>query len=99
MIRKLVLDVMKPHEPSILDLSKSISKLNGIDGVNITVYEIDRKVENVKITIVGSNIDFEEVKKVIEENGAVIHSVDEVATGKKMVSESKTPQDFNVRMR
>ena len=51
-IRLLVLDVLKPHQPSIIELAKELSDLPHIDGVDITVYEIDSKVENVKITII-----------------------------------------------
>ena len=51
-VRLLVLDVLKPHEPSILKLAGSISDLKGVDGCDISVYEIDSKVENVKVTIV-----------------------------------------------
>jgi hypothetical protein len=93
MIRRLVLDVLKPHNPSILDLSKKLCTLKGIDGVNIITYEIDKDVENVKIVLEGPDIEFEKVKKVLEDNGGAIHSVDEVAAGKRIVEEVKTPQD------
>ncbi|MDH5779717.1 MAG: DUF211 domain-containing protein, partial [Candidatus Bathyarchaeota archaeon] len=49
MIRRLVLDVLKPHNPGIVELSKELSELDGVEGVNILTYEIDQKVENVKI--------------------------------------------------
>ena len=44
-IRRLVLDALKPHEPSIIELAQQISDLEGIEAVNISIYEIDRKVE------------------------------------------------------
>lgn len=93
MIRRLVLDVLKPHNPSKIDLSKKLCKLQGVDGVNVSTIEIDREVENVKIVLEGSNIHFNRVKKVLENNGAAIHSVDEVVAGKKMIEEVRTPQD------
>jgi len=98
MIRRLVLDVLKPHNPSIVDLSKELSELDGVEGVNIITYEIDQKVENVKIILGGSNIDFETVKKKLESLGAVIHSVDEVAAGTRIVEEVGTPQDKSARL-
>ena len=98
MIRRLVLDVLKPHEPSVIDLSLGLSKLEGVEGVNTITYEIDQQVENVKVTIAGNNIDFENVKKKLEEMGATIHSVDEVAAGKRVVEEVRTPQDRSARM-
>lgn len=99
MIRRLVLDVLKPHSPSILELSEKLSKIDGVDGVTIINYEIDREVENVKVVLGGINIKFENVKKVLEECGAAIHSIDQVAAGKKIFEDIKTPQDVSARMR
>ena len=93
MIRRLVLDVLKPHKPTVIELSLGLSNLEGVEGVNTITYEIDQQVENVKIVIAGENIDFETIKKKLEEMGATIHSVDEVAAGKRIVEEVRTPQD------
>ncbi|MFQ6065212.1 MAG: DUF211 domain-containing protein [Candidatus Bathyarchaeia archaeon] len=98
MIRRLVLDVLKPHNPGIVQLSKELSELEGVEGVNIVTYEIDQKVENVKIILGGNSISFEEVKKKLENLGAVIHSVDEVAAGARIVEEVRTPQDKSARL-
>ncbi len=98
MIRRLVLDVLKPHEPSVIDLSLGLSHLEGVEGVNTIIYEIDQQVENVKVIIAGNNIDFGNIKKKLEEMGATIHSVDEVAAGKRIVEEVKTPQDRSARI-
>jgi len=98
MIRRLVLDVLKPHNPSVVELSEALSHLEGVEGVNVITYEIDQKVENVKIIVAGSSVDFESIKKKLEEMGATIHSVDEVAAGKRIVEEVKTPQDKSARM-
>ena len=92
-IRRLVLDVLKPHEPSKLLLAERLSTLNGVEGVNLSLYELDQETENIKITIEGNNLDFNEIKGTIEEYGAVIHSVDEIAAGKKLVEEVETLQD------
>ena len=92
-IRLLVLDVLKPHQPSIIDLSILLSELTGVDGVDITVYEIDSKVENVKITIEGKHINYEDVRKVIEDEGASVHSIDKVSSGKVLIEEAQTHQD------
>ncbi len=98
MIRRLVLDVLKPHNPSVVELSEALSHLKGVEGVNVIIYEIDQKVENAKVIVAGSSIDFESIKKRLEEMGATIHSVDEVAAGKRIVEEVKTPQDRSARM-
>ena len=92
-IRRLVLDTLKPHDPSIIELSQALSELDGADAVNISIYEMDRKVENAKITIEGNNIDFEDVRQVIADFGGAIHSIDEVVSGKMIIDDSSTPQD------
>jgi len=99
MIRRLVLDVLKPHNPSVVELSEALSHLKGVEGVNVIIYEIDQKVENAKVIVAGSSINFESIKKKLEELGTTIHSVDEVAAGKRIVEEVKTPQDRSARMK
>ena len=92
-IRRLVLDTLKPHDPSIIDLADQLSNLEGISAVNISIYEMDRKVENAKITIEGEAIDFQMVTGLIEEMGGAIHSVDEVAAGRHIIDDAQTLQD------
>jgi hypothetical protein len=93
-IKRLVLDVLKPHHPTIVELSKRLSVLDGVLGVNCTLDEVDQETESVKITIEGNDIDYDQVDHAIRESGAVIHSIDSVSTGKKLVEEVKTPQDL-----
>ncbi|MHC3129371.1 MAG: DUF211 domain-containing protein [Candidatus Bathyarchaeota archaeon] len=98
MIRRLVLDVLKPHKPSVVELSEALSHLDGVEGVNVIIYEIDQEVENAKVIVAGVSISFEDIKSKLEELGATIHSVDEVAAGKRIVEEVMTPQDRSARM-
>ncbi len=92
-LRRMVLDVLKPLEPDIVDLARKIATLSGVDGVNITIYEIDHHVENAKITVEGEQLSFQELKDLIVENGGAVHSIDEVAAGKRTVEEVETHQD------
>ena len=85
-IRRLVLDVLKPiRGVSIVDLAEKLSSLPGVDGVNISVTDMDVETMGLMVVIEGSNIDFEEVKKILDESGAAVHSIDEVASGKTLV--------------
>lgn len=84
---------MKPHDPSIIDLADQLSDLDGISAVNISIYEMDRKVENAKITIEGEAISYEIVSELIEEMGGAIHSVDEVAAGRHIIDDAQTLLD------
>ncbi len=92
-IRRLVLDTLKPHEPSIIDLAEELSELAGISAVNISIYELDRKVENAKITIEGEDISYAQVSQLIEDMGGTIHSIDEVVAGKEIIDDAVTLQD------
>jgi hypothetical protein len=92
-IKRLVLDVLKPHKPSILDLAKRICKLPHVTGVNLSIQEVDTETETVKITVEGNDVDFDELEAVIEDMGAVIHSIDEVSAGTKLVEYVETMQD------
>ncbi|MBL7183039.1 MAG: DUF211 domain-containing protein [Anaerolineae bacterium] len=92
-VRRLVLDVLKPLEPTIIELAQQLSALSGVEAVNISIYEIDRRVENAKITIEGADILYENVLEVIEENGGTMHSIDEVVAGKIIIEDAETLQD------
>jgi hypothetical protein len=91
-IRRLVLDTLKPHEPNIIELANELSELHGVSAVNISIYEMDRKVENAKITIEGEEISFGLVSDLIEEMGGTIHSIDEVVAGKMIIDDAETLQ-------
>jgi hypothetical protein len=92
-LRRLVIDVLKPFEPGIVEMAQLLAELDGVDGVNISIYEIDRRVENAKLTVEGHNVPHERIIQMIEENGGAIHSIDEVAAGKVLIEDVVTPQD------
>lgn len=92
-IKRIVLDVLKPHSPSIIELAELISDLEGISGVNVSLDEVDAKTDSVKITIEGPNINYKQVEETIMNCGAEIHSIDGVSAGIKIVEEVNTPQD------
>jgi hypothetical protein len=92
-IKRIILDVLKPHAPSILEIADRLGDVEGISGVNISLEEVDAETDSVKITIEGPNIIYNKVEEIITECGAVIHSIDGVSAGIKIVEEVNTPQD------
>jgi hypothetical protein len=92
-VLRLVLDTLKPHKPSIIELSQAISDLPGVDSVNISIYEIDRKVENAKITVEGPDIRFTALEELLREMGVAVHSIDEAVAGKTIIDDASTLQD------
>jgi len=88
-----VLDTLKPMDPTIIELAKTISMADGVSAVNISIAEIDLKVENAKITIEGDDIDYEKIEAIIQDMGGTIHSIDEVVAGKMIIDDAATLQD------
>ena len=86
-VKILVLDILKPHRPSILEFGKMICSEKSIENANISVYAVDEKTESVKVVLEGQDINFERIENLIERNGAAIHSMDKVVLGKKKVIE------------
>lgn len=86
-IRRLVLDVLKPHSPTLPEFATQLSSMRGVEGVNVTLIEIDKDTETIKVTIDGK-LDYPAIRSAIEEWGGVIHSVDEVSAGRELVREA-----------
>ncbi|WP_254764369.1 DUF211 domain-containing protein [Natrinema marinum] len=92
-IRRLVFDVMKPHEPDILEFAAVVTECEGVTGVNVALIETDRDVQNLKVTLEGDDIDAAAVEEAIVDLGGTVHSIDGVARGERLVEERDTPQD------
>ncbi|HIQ23880.1 MAG TPA: hypothetical protein EYH50_02390 [Pyrodictium delaneyi] len=85
-LRRLVLDVLKPlKDPSIVDVALELSRIDGVEAVNITVNEVDVETLSLTVVVEGDNIDFERVRTILEEVGAAIHSIDQVVAGERLV--------------
>lgn len=92
-IRRMVLDVLKPHDPPIRTFAQEVSDIDGVTGVNAILLEVDEEVENIKLTIAGNDIPYDDVKEAITDLGGSVHSMDEIVCGEDVVEESRTPQD------
>jgi len=93
-VRRIVLDILKPlRGPSIVDVAREIASLPGIEGVNLTVKEIDVETITLSMTIEGSDIRFQDVKERLDMLGCVIHSVDQVVAGKRIVEEPENVEE------
>jgi hypothetical protein len=92
-IKRLVLDLLKPHEVQNVEFAQEIAGVNGVEGVNASLLETDNEVQNLKLTIEGDDVDFRTIEETVETIGGTVHSVDEVACGDRLVEESPTHQD------
>jgi len=77
-ITRIVLDVLKPHNPNALDFTTSIAEKVPGCRIKLTVAAMDEKTETVLLIIEGENILFHLVSEVIGSLGGSIHSIDEV---------------------
>ena len=77
-VKRMVLDVLKPHQPNVLEFSRAIAGTGADYSVHLTVLEMDDKTETLQIEVVGNAIDFEKIESTINELGGSLHSIDEV---------------------
>ncbi|MFT4081294.1 MAG: DUF211 domain-containing protein [Nocardioides sp.] len=85
-IRRLALDVDKVVDrPEMISLARAIEEIDGVAAVNITVNEIDIETVGTVITVEGEDIDSQALFVAIERAGAVLHSIDEVVAGERVI--------------
>lgn len=85
-IRRLVLDVDKAlARPTIVEIARAISGCAGVEDVNVTVTEIDVQTVGMDVTIEGQSLDYERIVEAIESTGAVVHSIDQIACGQRII--------------
>ena len=88
-IKRLVLDVLKPHEPTNVQVASAIGDIQDVDGVNLSLYEVDQQTENVKITVEGTDVDFNLVLQTIENLGGSFTALTRSSRGKKSSKKKK----------
>lgn len=88
--RRIVLDVLKPHDPELPEFAGELAEIENVDAVNVSVIEIDKQVSNVKLTLEGENLEYDPIQNVVQNLGGTIHSIDEVACGDYVVYEPTT---------
>jgi len=78
LINRVVLDVLKPHQPNVLEFASAIADRHSGCRVNVTVIEVDEKTETTVVVIESNNIPYEAIVDTIKSLGASVHSIDEV---------------------
>ncbi|UTF52607.1 DUF211 domain-containing protein [Natronosalvus rutilus] len=92
-VRRLVLDLLKPHDSETVEFTTTIAEHAGVQGVNAELIETDREVQTLKLTIEGDDIDVDTVEEVIADLGGTVHSIDQVVCGERFVEQVDTAQD------
>jgi len=76
-VKRVVLDVLKPHQPNVLEFSKTISAIGDDYWVRVTVLEVDEQTETLQLEIRGRSVDFDAIRETITEQGGSVHSIEE----------------------
>jgi hypothetical protein len=77
-IKKMVLDVLKPHDPGIFKVASDLALLGENYRTKVSVIELDKQTETLRIEITGDSLNFELIASTLKSMGASLHSVDEV---------------------
>lgn len=77
-VKHVVLDVLKPHQPNVLELAQALAAQARDYRVRIDVEAVDEKTETVVIAIEGEQVDYEAIANVITSLGGSVHSIDQV---------------------
>ena len=86
-LRKILLDVDKALErPSLIEIAEAIDKVNGVEGISIIVSEVDMETVGTEVTIEGENLNYDDLVNAIEKTGAMVHSVDQIICGKRLIT-------------
>ena len=76
LVKRLVLDILKPHLPTALEFCTKLAEVGDDYAVRLSVIEIDQDTETVEVTIEGYDLDFEAIQLVITKMSSSLHSVD-----------------------
>ncbi len=77
-LKRIVLDVLKPHSPNALEFARAIAGQRRDYHVTVSVAEVDEKTESIMVVIEGEDIQFDEIAQMISSMGGSVHSIDEV---------------------
>tara|TARA_B110001454_G_C12633739_1_gene398098 strand:+ start:60 stop:329 length:270 start_codon:yes stop_codon:yes gene_type:complete len=78
LVKRIVLDILKPHQPNALEFTQALAKVGNDYLVHLTVLEMDENTETVEVVITGNAINFDDIQSTISDMGGSLHSIDEV---------------------
>lgn len=77
-VRRVVLDVLKPHQPNALEFTRALASVGDGYRVRLTVVEMDEKTETLELEVEADSIDLQAIESAISSMGASLHSIDQV---------------------
>lgn len=86
-IKRLVLDVLKPHEPKMVQFTERLCEEDSIVGVTAKLVEIEEDVRTIRVTIEGDDLNLDAIEATIQDLSGSIHAIDEVSCGTEIVED------------
>jgi hypothetical protein len=77
-VKHLVLDILKPHQPNVLEFSSKLAETGQNYHVVLSVLEVDKHTETIQVAISAEHIDFDAIQQAISSMGGSLHSIDQV---------------------
>mgnify|MGYP001827780200 CR=1 FL=1 len=77
-VKRVVLDVLKPHLPSAIEFSQAIAEVGEDYRICLTVIEMDENTQTLSLEVEAPSIDFEAIESAISGMGGSLHSIDQV---------------------
>ena len=87
-VKRLVLDVLKPHQPDSLAFCRELAQLGPDYRVSLNVDEMDENTQTLQLEICGNDVELGPIEEAIANMGASIHSVDQVEVLNETAEES-----------
>lgn len=85
-IRRVRLDVdWALTTPGIEAVAEAIAGVESVEAATLTITEIDQETIGSDIVVEGDGFELKELVATIEKAGAVVHSVDQLAFGERIV--------------
>ena len=77
-VKRIVLDVLKPHLPSAIDFSQAIARVGKDYRVRLTVLEMDENTQTLSLEVEAGSVDLAAIESAITSMGGSLHSIDQV---------------------
>lgn len=86
-IKRLVLDVLKPHDPKIVEFTQQVGEEPSVEGVTSKLVDIEEEVRTLRVSVEGEDLDMDALEDRITDLSGSIHSIDEVSCGETVVDD------------
>ena len=77
-ITRVVLDILKPHDPDVVEFARHLAGIAPGLHVSLDVLEVDDKTQTIAVTLQGSSLDLAPLIEAVAAMGASLHSIDQV---------------------